>query len=183
VLPRRGQEIFLRNGLMEYGSIFGHGAYLGPDYTADALRRGALDVLDQYGAPSSDQARARTVSDFKTNSYQASTGTLAFSAAQVHAYQTLRDHYQAFFANPTTENGLRPSAIVDSEQIRQLTAFFTWSAWASAAQRPGQTYSYTNNWPPEPLVSNSPTADSLVWSVLSLIALLGGRPRQRHDAR
>src|SRR3954470_6291482 len=30
-----GQQIFLKNGLMEYGSIFGHGAYLGPDYTAD----------------------------------------------------------------------------------------------------------------------------------------------------
>ena len=26
-----GQEIFLKNGLMEYGSIFGHGAWLGPD--------------------------------------------------------------------------------------------------------------------------------------------------------
>jgi nitric oxide reductase subunit B len=169
-----GQEIFLRNGLMEYGSIFGHGAYLGPDYTADALRRAALDVLDQYGGPTSDQARAQTLDDFKTNRYQAATGTLIFSAAQVHAYQTLRDHYQAFFADPTTENGLRPSAIADPEQIRQLTSFFTWSAWAAAAQRPGQSYSYTNNWPPEPLVGNQPTADSLVWSVLSLIALLGG---------
>jgi len=25
-----GQGTFLRNGLMDYGSIFGHGAYLGP---------------------------------------------------------------------------------------------------------------------------------------------------------
>src|SRR4030095_2126690 len=32
-----GQEIFLPNGLMEYGSIFDHGAYLGPDFTADYL--------------------------------------------------------------------------------------------------------------------------------------------------
>ncbi len=39
-----GQEIFLRNGLMEYGSIFGHGAYLGPDFTADYLRRWAVLV-------------------------------------------------------------------------------------------------------------------------------------------
>ncbi|MDC0679306.1 hypothetical protein POL72_16300 [Sorangium sp. wiwo2] len=37
-----GQELFLRNGLMEYGSVFGHGAYLGPDFTADYLRRGRL---------------------------------------------------------------------------------------------------------------------------------------------
>src|ERR1700738_2363304 len=61
-----GQEIFLRNGLMEYGSIFGHGAYLGPDYTADALRGAALDVLDQYGGPASDQARRQTLEDRKS---------------------------------------------------------------------------------------------------------------------
>ena len=31
----RGQEIFQARGIQEYGSIVGHGAYLGPDYTAD----------------------------------------------------------------------------------------------------------------------------------------------------
>ena len=38
-----GQKIFLNSGLMEYGSVFGHGAYLGPDFTADYLRR-ASDI-------------------------------------------------------------------------------------------------------------------------------------------
>ena len=42
-----GQTIFLSNGLMQYGSIFGHGAYLGPDYTADYLRRSALIVEEE----------------------------------------------------------------------------------------------------------------------------------------
>ena len=37
----RGQQVFLGNGLMEYGSVFGHGAYLGPDFTADYLHRSA----------------------------------------------------------------------------------------------------------------------------------------------
>ena len=41
-----GQEVFLKNGLMEYGSIFGHGAYLGPDFTADYLHRAALIAND-----------------------------------------------------------------------------------------------------------------------------------------
>ena len=27
-----GQEVFLKYGLMEHGSLWGHGAYLGPDY-------------------------------------------------------------------------------------------------------------------------------------------------------
>jgi nitric oxide reductase subunit B len=51
-----GQGVFLKNGLMQYGSIFGHGAYLGPDYTADYLRRSALSVRESYGGEGSDVA-------------------------------------------------------------------------------------------------------------------------------
>jgi nitric oxide reductase large subunit len=54
-----GQQVFLRNGL-EYRSIFGHGAYLGPDFT-DYLRRAATSVLDSYGGPQSDRARGQTI--------------------------------------------------------------------------------------------------------------------------
>ena len=169
-----GQGVFLRNGLMEYGSIFGHGAYLGPDFTADYLHRAALSVTEFYGGKSSDRAKLQTVADFKNNRYDNSANTLIYTPAQVHAFEQLRSHYAEFFGEPTTKYGLRPNAIRDPEQIRQLTAFFSWSAWASSALRPGELYSYTNNWPPEPLVENRATADAIVWSVLSLIALLGG---------
>lgn len=169
-----GQAVFLRNGLMEYGSIFGHGAYLGPDFTADYLHRAALSVMEFYGGKSSDRAKLQTVADFKNNRYDPSTDALMFTAAQAHAFEELRKDYGEFFGEPTTKYGLRPSAIRDPEQIRQLTAFFSWSAWASSTLRPSLQYSYTNNWPPEPLVENRPTADAIVWSVLSLIALLGG---------
>jgi nitric oxide reductase subunit B len=169
-----GQQVFLRNGLMEYGSIFGHGAYLGPDYTADYLHRAALFVLDQYGGTRSDRAHEQTILDFKTNRYDASTDTLAFTAAQAGAFEHVQEHYRRFFGDPTTRFGLRPDAITDPQEIKQLTAFFAWSGWSASALRPGLKYSYTNNWPPEPLVDNHPTADTVVWSVLSLIALLGG---------
>jgi nitric oxide reductase subunit B len=92
----------------------------------------------------------------------------------VNAYEQCRVHYAAFFGEPTTRFGLRPGAIRDPKEIGQLVAFFSWSAWAASAARPGHSYSYTNNWPPEPLVNNHATADSIVWSVLSLAALLGG---------
>jgi nitric oxide reductase subunit B len=170
----RGQETFLRNGLMEYGSIFGHGAYLGPDFTADYLHRAALIVRDEYGGADSDRAQAQTVQDFKTNRYDPATDTLQFTAAQALALQKLQAHYAEFFAEPSTRYGLRPKAITDPQQIRDLTAFFSWSAWAASALRPNLEYSYTNNWPPESLVNNHLTADTIVWSVLSLIALLGG---------
>ena len=169
-----GQKVFLKNGLMQYGSVFGHGGYLGPDYTADYLRRAALAVRKRYEGEGSDRATAQTVRDFRENRYDPETEELRFTGAQAVAFGEVRDYYGRFFGEPTTKYGLRPEAITDPEEIKDLTAFFGWSAWAAAAERPGENYSYTNNWPPERLVENEPTADTLVWSVLSLIALLGG---------
>lgn len=169
-----GQETFLRNGLMEYGSIFGHGAYLGPDFTADYLHRAAEIVQQQYGGASSDRAAQLTIRDFKTNRYDPATGTLTFSAPQAEAFRQLEDHYRAYFSEPNTKYGLRPNAITDPTDAMQLTSFFAWSAWAASASRPDHDHSYTNNWPPETLVGNHATADTVLWSVLSLIALLGG---------
>ncbi len=169
-----GQQIFLRNGLMEYGTIFGHGAYLGPDFTADYLHRAALEAEADYGGAHSDRARQQTIADFKANRYDPATGRLVYSAAQAQAYGDMVRHYAAFFAQPSDRTGLRPRPITNASKIRQLTAFFSWSAWAASALRPGLPYSYTNNWPPEPLVGNHASADAVVWSVISLIALLGG---------
>jgi nitric oxide reductase subunit B len=169
-----GQQVFLRNGLMEYGSIFGHGAYLGPDFTADYLHRAALIVNREYGGADSDSARQKVIDDFKGNRYDAASDTLTYTDAQATAYRELVGYYRDYFGANDTSKGLRPRAITDETQIRQLTAYFSWSAWAASTLRPGKDYSYTNNWPPEPLVDNFPTANAVVWSVLSLIALLAG---------
>ena len=171
---REGQKVFLRNGLMQYGSIFGHGGYLGPDYTSDYLRRSSLAVRESYGGEASDRAASRTVEDFKQNRYDPENRTLEYTGAQTEAFGEVRKHYGRFFSEPSTRYGLRPEAITDPREIKELTAFFSWSAWAAAAERPGTDYTYTNNWPPEPLVGNEPSANVVVWSVLSLIALLGG---------
>jgi nitric oxide reductase subunit B len=171
---KEGQKIFLRNGLMEYGSVFGHGGYLGPDYTADYLRRSALAVRGHYGGGGSDRATARTLEDFKSNRYDPETRTLEFTEAQSFAFGVVADHYGRYFGESTTRYGLRPGAITDPKEIERLTAFFGWSAWAAAAERPGKGYSYTNDWPPEPLVGNEATGNTVVWSVISLIALFGG---------
>ena len=171
---RAGQQTFLSRGLMQYGSVYGHGAYLGPDWTADYLHRAALAVRREYGGEASDDAGRRTIADFQENRYDPDTGTLTFTDAQVAAHEELIAHYTDFFDDPTTGTGLRPNAIDDPEKARELTAFFAWTAWSAAAHRPGHNYSYTNNWPPEELVDNGPTAHVVMWSVVSLIALLGG---------
>ncbi|HZA90199.1 MAG TPA: cbb3-type cytochrome c oxidase subunit I, partial [Solirubrobacterales bacterium] len=171
---REGQKVFLHEGLMEYGSIFGHGAYLGPDFTADYLRRSSDSVREQLGGDDSDSARQETISQFQENRYDSETGMLPLTSEQAVAFGKLNRHYERFFREPTTRFGLRPEPIENDEKVRQLTAFFAWSSWAASARRPDHNYSYTNNWPPEPGVGNEPTANVVVWSVISLIALLGG---------
>ena len=120
-----GQGIFLGNGLMEYGSIFGHGAYLGPDFTTEYLHRAALSSIRIYGETNADTAAARTIEDFKANRYDAMTGTLTYTDSQATAFEECRAYYASFFGNPTSKFGLRPNAISDPEQIRKLTSFFS----------------------------------------------------------
>ncbi|MEI2715614.1 MAG: cbb3-type cytochrome c oxidase subunit I [Candidatus Nanopelagicales bacterium] len=169
-----GQGVFLRNGLMEYGTIYGQGGYLGPDYTADYLHRAATAVQEQYGGPESSDAIARTIQEFRTNTYDEATGTLTISDAQAQAFADLTELYATEFGNPDGTNGLRPSAITDPEDIHNLTAYFAYTAWTAATQRPGSSDSYTNNWPGEDLVANAPTGNTMVWSIFSLAALLCG---------
>ncbi|WP_064076884.1 nitric-oxide reductase large subunit [Prescottella equi] len=169
-----GQELFLKRGLMQYGSIVGHGGYLGPDYTADYLRRSASTVREDLMREGVPDPNAAMLEEFRTNRYDENTGVLVLTDRQVKAFGEVQKHYATFFGPDADRNGLLPDAITDPGEIRQLTSFFAWTAWAAAAERPGVDYSYTNNWPPEPLVDNKPTADTVVWSVLSLIALLGG---------
>jgi nitric oxide reductase subunit B len=169
-----GQQLFLRRGLMQYGSIVGHGAYLGPDYTAEYLRHSATSALKDLQESGVQDPRGALVEEFRTNRYDEKTGVLRLTDRQVTAFEEAKTYYAQFFGDDSTANGLVPNLITDPQEVQQLTAFFAWTAWAAAAERPGLAYSYTNNWPPEPLVNNAPTAEVIVWSVLSLVVLLGG---------
>ncbi len=171
-----GQHIFQKYGVMQYGTIFGHGAYLGPDFTAQYLHRAGLLMVDfhRQNGRSENEAVATVREEFKQNRYDPQSERLTLAASQVAAFESLTGFYTDYFSEPDEQRGLKRPAITAPDEIRRLTVFFTWAAWVSAAERPGEVYSYTNNWPPEPLAANIPTPDALLWSVLSLIALLGG---------
>ncbi|MGE5195403.1 MAG: nitric-oxide reductase large subunit [Deltaproteobacteria bacterium] len=171
---RDGQELFLTYGLMQYGSIYGHGAYLGPDFTADYLHRQAEEMQRLYGGHAEAEVRVRD--ELRANRYDPKTDALTLTAGQVHAFDVLREHYEKEVLDRRLSGGggLGPHAIVDPDQSRKIVAFIAWTAWTAAAQRPGTPHSYTNNWPPEPLVGNQLTQEAVVWSTLSTIALLGG---------
>ena len=169
-----GQKLFQARGLMEYGSVLGHGGYLGPDFTAEYLRMEATSVKEQLTSQGVDDPAAATKEMLRTNRYDSSTGTLVWTDEQVKAYNDAVGHYTKMFGPDAHSHGLKPDLITDPVQVKQVTAFFGWTAWGSSAQRPGHDYSYTNNWPAESLVGNAPTGDLMIWSVLSLIVLIGG---------
>jgi nitric oxide reductase subunit B len=103
-------------------------------------------------------------------------GTLVYSDGQVHAFEILGKHYEeeVLDRRQSGGGGLGPHAVSDPDQSRKIVAFISWTAWTAAARRPGRPHSYTNNWPPEVLVGNTLTQEAVVWSTLSIIALLGG---------
>jgi nitric oxide reductase subunit B len=171
---RDGQELFLTYGLMQYGSIYGHGAYLGPDFTAEYLHRQALAMQEFYGNDA--QAESRTREELQANRYDPDRDTLVYTDGQVRAFEIIRKHYEAEVLNRQQSGGggLGPHAITDPEESRKIVAFIAWTAWTAAARRPGHPHSYTNNWPPEALVGNVLTQEAVVWSTLSIIVLLGG---------
>lgn len=183
---RDGQALFLRYGLMDNGSVWGHGAYLGPDYSALALHQIGIDsahalAIQQFGKPpaqldAGQQAavQAQVAVLLKTNRYDAATGVLHLTAAETQAYRQQVGYWARYFKASSDNGGLKPNLITDPIELRQFTAFVTWTAWVSVANRPGDDFSYTNNFPYDPSVGNLPTPGALLWSALSLVVLLAG---------
>ncbi|WNB77450.1 nitric-oxide reductase large subunit [Methylomonas koyamae] len=181
-----GQAIFLKYGLMNNGSIWGHGAYLGPDYSAVALHRIGEDIAteiarQQYQKPLTEltpgqtaAVYAQTAVELKTNHYDAASSTLRLTEPETSAYRKQIAYWTDYFLNPERNGGLKRGLISDPTELRQFSAFITWTAWASVANRPGENYSYTNNFPYDPSVGNTPVPGALLWSALSLIVLLAG---------
>ena len=181
-----GQQVFLRYGLMDNGTIWGHGAYLGPDFSAQYLHQWALDVADATarerfgrGYDELDPEKRALIAGgvalaLKQNRYDAASGTLAMTAADAASFGRQIGTWTRYFETPAENGGLTAKLISDPRELRQLTSFFAWAAWASVAERPGAGHSYTNNFPYDPLAGNSPTGAAVLYSAISLIFLLGG---------
>src|SRR5262249_25772817 len=133
----------------------------------------ALEMQQIYGGDA--VAAARVKNELQANRYDEKTDTLIWTSGQEQSFQILLNHYQDEILNRKRSGaGMRPGGIPEQAEIRPIVAFIAWTAWTSAARRPDHSYSYTNNWPPESLVGNQLTEEAVVWSTLSIIALLGG---------
>jgi nitric oxide reductase subunit B len=137
-----GQEVFFKYDLMEHGTLWGHGAYLGPDYSAEYLHRLSEITRDtiateKYGKPlaqlSTDQqsvAVARTIAQLKENRYDPASHTLLLSPGEVAAYHTELGEWSDYFTRKDAAPGLPANYIHDPTELKNLTAYFAWAAWA-----------------------------------------------------
>ncbi|MCP5392617.1 MAG: nitric-oxide reductase large subunit [Sphingomonadaceae bacterium] len=187
-----GQRVYQSMGGQQLGSIWGHGALVAPDWSADWLHREAEARLDAAAAAQGatdfaalephEQAalQARIEPSLRENGYNAQTGDLTISDDRATAIALVSRHYDSLFsADPATHDlrvsyAMKEDTLPDSESREKLNAFFFWSAWATAAERPGAEVSYTNNWPSEPLVGNTPTPGTFMWSMFSILFLIAG---------
>lgn len=183
----KGQEVFHKYALMEYGSMFGDGAQRGPDYTAEALHLSTQYMNEYYikkfidendTEPNADQIRLfneKVQAEWKVNRYNEEEKAIYLSDAQLYAFEKLRVFYQDYFLVKEPD-GLfpEPGYINDAEEISALSDFFFWGAWVCVVQRPGKDFSYTHNWPFDMEAGNTPTSPVIFWSVIGILGFVLG---------
>ncbi len=192
-----GQQAWLSAGGQQLGSVWGHGAYVAPDWSADWLHREAttlrtLRVAEQQAAehkamdPPLSEADQAAISagvriEMRRNTYDDINGTVTVSKTRAQAIRQVAAHYEGLFgtdpklAKLREQYAMAEGSLPEAENRRALAAFFFWSAWAATTDRPGEDgLSYTSNWPHEPLVGNTMSSSAAMWSMVSIILLLAG---------
>ena len=181
-----GQGAWQSIGGQEVGTVWGHGAYIAPDWTADWLHRECTFILDRWAKESGAESyaalgieqqaalRARLQEILRRNTYDSATGAITIDPVRAEAFDELYGYYSDVFTRGRDEYAIQPNALSDPQKLRAMSAFFWWTAWAASTDRPGSDVTYTQNWPHEPLIANQPTGGAIVWSVISFILLLAG---------
>jgi nitric oxide reductase subunit B len=180
-----GQGVWQSIGEQEIGTVWGHGAYLAPDWTADWLHRESLFLLERwaqqegavnFAAIDADRQaalEARLVRVMRTNTYDPVARHIVISDDQAAAFDMLAGHYADIFSRGRKEYAIPAGALTDPVKLGKMAEFFWWTSWAAHTERPGSSITYTNNWPHESLVGNVPPPSAILWSILSFIFLLG----------
>lgn len=183
---RDGQNVWQSTGGQEIGTIWGHGAYVAPDWSADYLHRQSEIVLnrwakekgfsDYHAMPAESRAglQGRLTELTRQNTYDAASDTIVLDSDRAAAFEELAGYYGDVYGKGRDAYAIPAGALSDAAKQRQMATFFWWTAWAASTNRPGQEVSYTQNWPHEELVGNRPTGGTIVWSVISFVLLLAG---------
>ncbi|HEU4624337.1 MAG TPA: cbb3-type cytochrome c oxidase subunit I [Steroidobacteraceae bacterium] len=172
-----GKGGFQKADLMDYGSLYGMGSYYGQDYTASGLVQlatltrnhiarehfgTAFDALspDQQAAATSAMRRQLQKIDLTRSSVVVPDAL----AAAVTAEQERIAHMLRTLDRPA---GWTPAFSLSEQEALQTADFLIYSALTTVARRPDVDWSWTENWPYEPLVGNTPTTNTFRWTWIS----------------
>lgn len=187
-----GQNVWQSIGGQEVGTVWGHGAYVAPDWTADWLHREAQFILNKYAqtdfgmgfdslqAEQKAALEVRLQNELRKNTYDPATKKLTITPIRIEAYNALHQYYSGLFMNDpalaeTRDNYAIPeNSIKTQERMDHMVSFFFWASWACVTERPGENVSYTHNWPSDTQVGNVPTGSLILWTGFSIIMLLLG---------
>ena len=182
----RGQDTYQRYGLMDHGSVWGHGSLRGMDFAAHTLHMVGQHMRDFAAAGGQPQSGAyaglpdakkretdaAVIHEMRTNRYSEGSKTLELTPAQVYGLEQIRVYWEQEFAQGDTHYGFLPNTVPTARERKDIADFFFWTAWAAGTPRPGLTYTYTNNWPADRSMGNTAPAQALLWSLASILSLL-----------
>jgi nitric oxide reductase subunit B len=180
----RGQNTYQRYGLMDHGSLWGHGSLRGMDFAASTLHRMGQDMRDFAAAGAQPQPGAyeklpaerrreldaTVIGEIKTNRYDEKSKALTLTPAQAYAFERNRAYWENGFADGDPRYGFLKNTVPTAQERKDIADFFFWAAWAAGTPRPGMAYTYTNSWPSDRSVGNFASTETYVWSILSILA-------------
>ena len=190
-----GQNVWQSVGGQTVGSVWGHGAYVAPDWTADYLHRESELMLNalakkdgkEYSKLSeADKAKYKVLlqEELRKNTYDPKTGIITYSEMRAQVARELRNYYAKVFLNAPEMAKLRAAyamrdksieavdGLTAEQRLDKMDAFFAWSSWVCVTNRPGSDVSYTNNWPHDPVIGNTAPTSLHLWSGFSVLLLL-----------
>ena len=187
-----GQNVWQSIGGQTVGSIWGHGAYIAPDWNADYLHRESevmlrklaeRDGLDYKTLSEADKAKYQVLlrEELRKNTYDPATGIITYSPLRAEAAREVGEHYTKLFlgtdespeyAKLRSDYALRGKSLEDPAKMAKMNAFFAWTSWVCVTDRPGSDVSYTNNWPHDPTIGNIAPTSLHLWSGFSVLMLL-----------
>ncbi|MBX5472815.1 MAG: cbb3-type cytochrome c oxidase subunit I [Acetobacteraceae bacterium] len=174
-----GKAAFQRADLMDYGSLYGMGSYFGPDYTAQYLvemgrRTEAILAQERFGKPlqalrigEHAEVQAEMQRDLQSVRLDSAVVTLAPELAE--AIRGLQADIVKMLLTTNLESGYTRAYSLTEQDALRVADFLIYSSLTTIARRPGQNYSYTNNWPYEPEVGNTPTLATFNWTWASFM--------------
>src|SRR5205085_6470590 len=134
----RGQNVWQSMGGMEVGSIWGHGSYVAPDWTADWLHRELTFVLEEwshqdFNLPFDELTlekqgglRGRLETLYRPNTYDATRKVIVISDVRARAYDAVVKHFSDVFEKGETKYAIPAGSLPDASRRQALPPFISW---------------------------------------------------------